>query len=115
MKTFHSILALAAASLLAGCGDKAPSPNTADTAKNATAPAAADYGGALVNAKKSADKTIDVASLNQALQMFNVQEGHYPKTLQELVPAYIAKLPAAPLGYQLNYDAAKGEVKAVKP
>jgi hypothetical protein len=43
-----------------------------------------------------------------------VQEGRYPKTLEELTPAYISKIPPAPLGYKIEYDAVKGEVKVVK-
>ena len=73
----------------------------------------ADYLGALVRAKKTADKTIDVSYLNQALQQFNVQEGHYPKTLEELTPNYVGKIPEPPIGYKLDYDATKGEVKVV--
>ena len=57
---------------------------------------------------------IDVAYLNQALSLFNVQEGRYPKTLAELRPKYVAMIPDAPIGYKLNYDAVKGEVKMVK-
>jgi hypothetical protein len=54
-----------------------------------------------------------VTYLDQALQLFNVQEGHYPKTLEELTPKYVAQIPAVPTGYKLNYDAVKGEVKLV--
>ena len=43
-----------------------------------------------------------------------VQEGRYPKTLEELTPNYVAKIPEAPLGYQIDYNATKGEVKVVK-
>lgn len=92
---------------MTGCGDNHSQKAAADT----NAPTG--YLGTLVEAKKSSEKKIDVAYLNQALQMFNVQEGHYPKTLQELTPNYVAKIPDAPLGYKLDYDATKGEVKVV--
>lgn len=52
--------------------------------------------------------------LDQAVQQFNVQEGRYPKTLEELTPNYVAKIPDAPYGYKIDYDATKGEVKVVK-
>ena len=98
---------VAAVSLLAGCGEKnsapAASTNPADITNNV-----------LVNAKRTADKTIDVSYLNQAVQLFNVQEGRYPKTLDELTPKYVAKLPEPPLGYKLSYDAVKGEVSVVR-
>ena len=101
------LLPIAAGLFLTGSGD--------DTAKKTVAATNAPTGylGTLVDAKKSSEKKIDVAYLNQALQMFNVQEGHYPKTLQELTPNYVAKIPDLPIGYQLDYDATKGEVKVV--
>ncbi len=116
MKTYNSVVITAVmAALLAGCGDQHssnPAPGTNTTAAAGNNPA--DYLGALVQAKKTADKTIDVSYLNQALQLFNVQEGRYPKTLAELTPKYVAQIPDAPIGYKLDYDAAKGEVKMVK-
>jgi hypothetical protein len=107
MKNFSLVFtSIATAFLLAGCG-KNSSPQAQGTNS------ALDYGNTLVNAKKTADKTIDVSYLNEALQQFNVQEGRYPKTLQELTPNYVAKIPEPPIGYKLNYDAVKGEVKVV--
>jgi len=97
-------VSLTAAGLLAGCGHDSSS-------QNAGTNAAADYAGTLGKAKTTADKTIDTAALNQAVQLFNVQEGRYPKTLQELVPKYAGKIPDAPVGFKLDYDAATGEVK----
>ena len=108
MKRFAPLLGFFCAALvLAGCGDK-PAPQTP------AAPSASDYGSTLVNAKKTADKVIDTTALTKAVQLFYVQEGRYPKTLAELAPSYIPKIPEAPLGYKITYDAAKGEVKAVK-
>ena len=52
--------------------------------------------------------------MTAALQLFNVQEGRYPKTLDELVPKYVGKLPDPPLGYKINYDTVKGEVTVVR-
>lgn len=108
MKTIQSLLITACAlALLTGCNDKSSTQsqavNPADVTNNV-----------LVNSKRTADKTIDVSYLNQAIQLFNVQEGRYPKTLDELTPKYVAQLPTPPLGYKLNYDAAKGEVTVVR-
>ena len=83
------MLPLATGLFLTGCSDDTSKKSAADT----NAPA--DYLGALVQAKKYADKTIDVSYLNQAVQQFNVQEGRYPKTLEELTPNYVAKIPEA--------------------
>ncbi len=116
MKTFiFSLICAAGIGLLAGCGSNSSS---SASGTNAVAGSAsnnpADYLGALVQAKKYADKTIDVSYLNQAVQQFNVQEGRYPKTLDELTPNYVAKIPEAPFGYKIDYDATKGEVTVVK-
>lgn len=108
MKTIYSLLITAfALALLTGCNDKSSTQsqnvNPADVTNNV-----------LVNSKRTADKTIDVSYLNQAIQLFNVQEGRYPKTLDELTPKYVAQLPTPPLGYKLDYDANKGEVTVVR-
>ncbi len=115
MKGFNSIfISIAALALLAGCGGKSGSvpqaTNTVSTATNG-------FGGyvkSLGEAQKAADKTIDVSYINQALQLFNVQEGRYPKDLKELVPNYVAKIPDTPAGSKIVYDATKGEVKVVQ-
>jgi ABC-type enterochelin transport system substrate-binding protein len=120
MKTHFLVLAVTAV-LLTGCGNKhsgKPASSTNSTADStnkigiATAPV--DYLGTIVKAQKNMTKTIDVSYLNEALSQFNVQEGHYPKDLQELVPNYVAKLPTPPYGYKLDYDANSGTVKVVQ-
>lgn len=90
MKAFSSIfITILAAALLAGCG-KSSAPAT-DTTANTP-----------VN---------NLATLKDAVQKFNTAEGHFPKTLDELVPKYIAKIPDAPAGYKYVYDPATGAVK----
>ena len=110
---------LAAVALLSGCGDdKSTKPATPakepnyNTGNPLTAPV--DYLGAAVQAQKHAEKVIDVSYINQAIQLFNASEGRLPKTLDELVPNYIAKIPEAPFGSKIVYDAAAGTVKVVK-
>ncbi|MGO9587306.1 MAG: hypothetical protein ACLP2Y_14010 [Limisphaerales bacterium] len=122
MKMFFLIL-IATGLLLAGCGKNSSSPhpqgantsqttNTTDSAH--PAPYSADYLGTLMRADKSAVKTIDVSYLNEAIQLFNTQEGHLPKDLNELVPNYVGKLPATPYGTKLDYDPNTGVVKVVQ-
>lgn len=112
------VLAVAAGLLLAGCsksGTSTPSAQNANAnAASNSAAATPGYLGTLVKDEKDSEKKIDVSYLNQAIQLYNAQEGHNPKTLQDLVPNYVGKLPQAPYGYKLNYDAAKGEVTVVK-
>jgi predicted small lipoprotein YifL len=93
MKALYSIfIAIMAAALLAGCG-------------KSTGP------GAEATMNTPADK---VAALKQAVQKFNTQEGHYPKTLDELAPKYIATIPDAPAGFRYAYDPATGDLKVTR-
>jgi len=119
MKASFLIL-LAAGMFLAGCGksnsnphpqgtNAPPTTNTAEVAKPS-----GGYLGALMQADKSAVKTIDVSYLNQAVQLYQTQEGRLPKDLNELVPNYVAKLPAPPYGYRINYDPTSGVVTVVR-
>src|SRR5512133_2153337 len=82
------IFSIAAVAVLAGCGQ---SSNSSKTGTNAAAgsgspvDAPADYLRAAVNAQQAAVKTVDTASVQRAIQMFSVEEGRYPKDLDELV------------------------------
>jgi hypothetical protein len=99
--------------LLAGCGDSSKPGTAANEASNVvTAPLT--YIGAVGRAQKYAEKQIDVAYINEDIQMFNASEGHYPKDLQEMVPQYLAKIPVVPQGYKLDYDTTTHTVKVVK-
>ena len=108
----------AATLLLAGCGgssDKSSSATNAPAAAATPAEAPAGYLGALSRAEQTAVKTVDTASLNQAIQTFNVDKGRYPKDLNELVQEkYIHEIPPVPHGMKLDYDAAAGKVTVVK-
>ena len=78
MKTFISVfVAGLVVALATGCNNSNNS-----TASAPSTNAAMDYGNTLVNSKKTADKTIDVSYINQAIQLYGTQEGHLPKTLQ---------------------------------
>ena len=67
------------------------------------------------DAEKSMEKNVDVTSLNNAIQQFQVQEGHYPKDLDELVTEhYLGVIPTPPHGYKLAYDPAAGSVAVVQ-
>jgi hypothetical protein len=109
---------LAASLLLIGCGESSNKPaQPTNGAASGSSPlsAPADYVGALGKAQQSAVKTVDTASINQAIQLFNVEHGRNPKDLNELVESkFIPKIPAAPYGMKLEYDATTGKVKVVK-
>jgi hypothetical protein len=116
MKTLFCF-SLAASLFLIGCGESSDKPGQATNSVAGSGNplnAPADYLGALSKAKQTAVKTTDTASLNQAIQMFGVDQGRNPKDLNELVEKkYIAKIPAAPNGMKLDYDATAGKVKVV--
>jgi hypothetical protein len=102
--------------LLVGCGQKEEKPAQATNAPASGSPLTApvDYLGTVAKGKITSEKAIDTVALNQALQMFNVQEGRYPKDLNELVEKkYIRLLPVPPYGMQIVYDPDTGTVKVV--
>ena len=73
-----------------------------------------DYLGGVAKAKKSADATLETASLNKAVQLFFAQEGRYPKDLNELVrPDYLSSIPAPPAGMKYDYNPKDGTLKVV--
>ena len=94
--------------LIVGCG-KSDNGSGSSVSDVATAPV--KYIGAAVTNQQIATKTIDLVSLNQEVQLFNVQEGRYPNSLDELVAKqYIGKLPIVPVGSKIVYDPAQGKV-----
>jgi hypothetical protein len=115
MKTILPILG-AALLTLTGCGDGGggASPQTNAPAGGSVLTAPVDYLGAIGNAKQKAVKTVDVTSLTQAVQLFNVSEGRLPKDLNELVATqYLTKIPEAPYGQKIVYNPANGQVTVV--
>jgi len=138
MKSTCCLIFLVAGLVLTGCGKDntapppapapppTPAPQAAEPATPPPAPvvraapaptpgtASGGYLGALAGAQRLAVKTVDLSSLNQECQLFNTQEGRYPKDLNELVTmGYIGQIPAAPAGMKLVYDARQGKVTAV--
>jgi ABC-type Fe3+-hydroxamate transport system substrate-binding protein len=115
MKTII-LLALAAA-FATGCGDN--SSKTSQTAAtnapdSSAASGPADYLGALARSKQTADKTIDTASIDKAIQLFQVDKGRLPKDLNELVTEkFMPQIPKPPVGMKFSYDATTGVVKVV--
>jgi hypothetical protein len=100
--------------LLAGCGDggNGSKPATNESASVITAPV--DYLGAVAKGKDASIKTIDVAQLTQAIQMFQAEQDRLPKDLNELVTMdYLKQIPKAPYGKKIVYDANTGKVKVV--
>lgn len=73
--------------------------------------APADYVGANVRAKHQAEVTTATSSVNNAVRMFQVAEGRFPNSLNELVQEdYLPAMPTLPRGASFNYDAQTGAV-----
>jgi Rieske Fe-S protein len=112
-----SLLALVIGLFVASCGDNsnksASGTNTSSGGSVLTAPV--DYLDAAAKAKQKTVKTIDTASLDKAVQLFNVEKGRNPKDLNELVTErFIKEIPAAPYGSKIDYDPNSGRVSVVK-
>ncbi len=120
MKAFVCMSWLAALCLLPGCGQESGKSNQTVASTNA-APAAnpldapGGYLNALAKGQQSAVKTVDTVSINKAIELFNVDQGRYPKDLDELVQKkYLPQVPTPPFGTRLVYDANAGTVKVEK-
>jgi hypothetical protein len=114
----RAILPVTTAAMIAllGCSDDSNSSGQSTNAASSDNPITApvDYLGAVGNAKQRAVKTIDIASLTQAIRMFQVSEGRNPKDLQELVSQqYLREIPKAPYGQKIMYDPTNGTVRVV--
>ncbi|HEY6226604.1 MAG TPA: hypothetical protein VI282_05725 [Verrucomicrobiae bacterium] len=116
MKKLSLLLSFVLALIVTSCdsSNKSASGTNSPTGGSlVTAPV--DYLDAAAKAKQSAVKTIDTTSLNQAVQLFNVQKGRNPKDLNELVSEqFIKEIPTPPYGTKLNYDPVSGNVTVVK-
>jgi len=99
--------------LLVGCGDSSSNSSEASPSGNPVN-APADYVGALGKAQQNAVKTVDLSALTKAVQMFQAEQGRWPKDLNELVAIkYLSKVPDAPVGKKISYDPNTGVVKIV--
>ncbi len=104
---------------LTGC-KKADEANAARPTNQASASgnpitAPVDYLGAVAQAKKYSEKTINLVSVNNAIQQFNAMEERFPKDLNELIEKhYLQSVPAVPAGMRLGYKPQTGEVKIFK-
>jgi hypothetical protein len=140
MKAIFGIALVAAMILAGGCNKKQAAPPAAPATNTSTADATSaettnaapaakpekkaesgnpitapvDYLGAVAQAQQTAIKKIDLSYITHAIQQFNAEEGRNPKDLDELVSThYLNKIPAAPFGKKLQYDATTGAVTVV--
>jgi hypothetical protein len=112
------VLLLTALSLAAAaCNKKPESQQSLLTNNNSGNPITApvDYLGAVNQARKTAVRKIDLASLQNAIQLFNGQEDRFPRDLNELAQKhYIQSIPELPAGSRFVYNPATGELRVVR-
>lgn len=113
----HRLFYLVALCFLFGCNNKTPTTtatSTTNTPGSNPLNAPNDYLGGLANGRNKAIATTDIASVNQAIQIFKTEHDRYPKDLNELVQEkLLVKIPDAPYGMKLDYDADSGTIKVV--
>ena len=113
MSVFAAVVLLAA-----GCGKKETKAEKNLLTNNGsgnplTAPV--DYLGAVNQARKSAVRRIDIASLQNAINLFNAQEDRYPRDLNELAQKhYIQGVPELPPGSRFMYNPQNGEIRVAR-
>jgi len=113
MKAVFAVLFVA---LLAGCNEaKQSSAKSSSSGEGSVATAPVDYLNSAAQAQKKAVKTIDLVAINKAVEAFYVQEGRFPKALEELeAKGLMRAVPLAPAGMKLNYDTNSGVVTMEK-
>jgi hypothetical protein len=110
-----SLAILAIVLALTGCGNNqsGSAPSQTNTAAAPPAPSG-NYLDTLANSRDHAVGVVDLASINQAIQVFNANEGRYPADLEELVTnKLIGEIPPTPRGKKLDYNPATGEIKLI--
>ena len=102
--------------LLVSCNDASSPPRNGPASESSSvAGASADYLKSTAAAHQKAVKTIDLTAINKAIEAFYVQEGRFPKTLQELVDKDLMRtLPSLPPGIEYSYDTNTGLVTLQK-
>jgi len=111
-----SPIALSVVALVLGCNDATQTgKQTTGSSDGSVATAPADYLQSAAQAQKKAVKMVDLVAINKAVEAFYVQEGRFPRTLEELEDkGYMRAVPVPPSGMKLNYDTNSGVVTMQK-
>ncbi len=102
-------------SIFAGCGSESESSKEAKS-KSADAPSTistpTDYVSGVVRAGEQAKGSVELVSLQKAIDSFQQEENRFPSSLEELIQkSYLKIIPHAPVGQQFEYDSEKGTLK----
>lgn len=105
----------------AGCSSEKPQPKPDEAAEKSeeigSNPllAPVEYLGATARAKTSSQAKIALAPLQQAIQMYQVENGSFPPNLNALVQGgQIRALPALPKGSTYQYNPSTGDVTVTR-
>lgn len=111
-----SLIFLPVIGLLLGCNDSTPPAQKApESSGSSVASAPADYLKSAAQSQNKAIKTIDLTAINKAIESFYVQEGRFPKKLEELEDkGFMRAIPLPPPGMKINYDTNTGVVTIEK-
>lgn len=111
MKTSCSLPALSFLLVaLTGCNDSPPPPRPTQGATDSSG-----YLGQAANASRRAQKTVDAAAVNKAIEQFYLQEGRFPTNLLELAQRdYLPMIPVLPIGLAWDYDTNTGTASVIK-
>jgi hypothetical protein len=101
-----------------GCGGESAPPATKKTAastnEGSVVTAPVDYIAATIRAGENAKGTVEIVTLQKAIETFQTAEGRFPESLDELKQkSYLSVLPKPPVGKKFQYDAASGKVELV--
>ena len=122
LKSVCPLICMLGSLLLAACDNKEPAAGSeiqsgqteVDAASGTPLTAPVDYLGAVNTANKMANKSLELAQVNKALQEYRILEGRLPETLTELVKeGFLAREPAAPYGMEVHYNPQTGQVAIV--
>ena len=112
MNVKHGSLVVCLFSLLIGCGKQEAPPSS--TSQKQSTEESSGYLGTITKAHKTAVSKVETTAINQAINMFESQEGRRPKDLNELISKkYLRELPKPPHGMKFEYNSATGEASVV--
>ena len=107
-------LILVAGLFFCGCKKQDSASQSTNASSSGSSGSSGDYFGAMTKAKKAAENTVGAAGVNQAIGMFQAQEGRNPASLNELVTKrYLPNIPPPPTGMKYDYNPQTGQARVV--
>ncbi len=90
----------------------AAKPSAASTNEGSLVTAPVDYVSSVIRAGEQAKGTVEIATIQKAIDAFQEAEGRLPASLDEVAQkSYLNPMPKPPVGKEFAYDAATGKVQ----